>query len=61
MNSVVFEQKNFWLGLYKHSQKTMKFYKYNFISFILCDEFNDFNLRGSMGQLKPEKWDYLER
>ena len=51
LNSVVCEQKNYWLGGYKHAMKHMTYYKYNFFLFIICDEYNKMNIANNINKL----------
>jgi hypothetical protein len=49
LNSVVCEQKNFWLGKYKYSLKHMGIYRFNFFIFIICDANNQLNIEYKLG------------
>jgi hypothetical protein len=48
INTVVCEQKNFWLGKYKYIMRHMGMYRFNFFLFILCDGFNRLNIDGKL-------------
>lgn len=54
LNTVVCEQKNFWLGRYKYSLKHMNSYRYNFFLYIICDEYNNLNITNSTEILSRE-------
>ena len=49
LNSVVCEQKNFWLGKYKYSLKHMSAHRFNFFIFIMCDAYNQLNVDKKLG------------
>ena len=49
LNSVVCEQKNFWLGKYKYSLKHMGIYRFNFFVFLICDAYNQLNIENKLG------------
>ena len=49
LNSVVCEQKNFWLGRYKFSLKHMSACRYLFFIFIVCDAYNQLNIDNKLG------------
>ena len=65
LNTVVCEQKNFWLGKYKYSLKHMSMHRFNFFVFIICDEYNQLNIENKLGFILnhdiSEKSDKLER
>jgi len=49
LNSVVCEQKNFWLGKYEYSLKHMGIYRFNFFVFLICDAYNQLNIDNKLG------------
>ena len=49
LNTVVGEQKNFWLGKYKYSLKHMGMTRFNFFVFIICDSYNQLNIENKIG------------
>ena len=51
LNSVICEQRNFWLGRYKHALKHMTYFKFHFFLYIICDAYNEINKRGSGNEL----------
>jgi hypothetical protein len=65
LNTVICEQKNFWLGKYKYSLKHMSVNRYNFFIFILCDSYNQLNIDNKLGFIEnhymSEKTDQAKR
>ena len=65
LNSVVCEQKKFWLGRYKYSLKHMSVNRYNFFLFILCNAYNHLNINNQLEYLEnhyqKEKYLHFKR
>ena len=65
LNTVVCEQKNFWLGKYKYSLKHTSMDRFNFFVFIICDAYNQLNIENKLGFILnhdiSEKSDMLKR
>ena len=65
LNTVVCEQKHFWLEKYKNSLKHMSMHRFNFFVFIICDAYNQLNIENKLGFILnhdiSEKSDMLKR